>query len=121
MSVSTEAVSFERLTQLALDLPDGERALLLDRIRDSLLTPQEREVQDAWLKVAAKRFDVIERSVRRVRNNPRLFPVIDAPFRRLVILEFPYSLIYSIEADSVLIVAVAHQSREPEYWKTRLD
>lgn len=59
MSVSTEAVSFERLTQLALDLPDGERALLLDRIRDSLLTPQEREVQDAWLKVAAKRLEEV--------------------------------------------------------------
>jgi len=59
MSVSTEAVSFERLTQLALDLPDGERALLLDRIRDSLLTPQEREVQDAWLKVADKRLEEV--------------------------------------------------------------
>ena len=59
MSVSTEAVSFERLTQLALDLPDGERALLLDRIRDSLLTPLEREVQDAWLKVAANRLEEV--------------------------------------------------------------
>jgi len=59
MSVSTEAVSFERLTQLALDLPDGERALLLDRIRDSLLTPHEREVQDAWLKVAANRLEEV--------------------------------------------------------------
>ena len=77
------------------------------------------EQQDVGL--GSRYFDVIERSVRRGRNNPRLFPVIDAPFRRLVILEFPYSLIYSIEADSVLIVAVAHQSREPEYWKTRLD
>ncbi|MGE3466540.1 MAG: type II toxin-antitoxin system RelE/ParE family toxin [Pyrinomonadaceae bacterium] len=66
-------------------------------------------------------FDVIEKSARRIGNNPDLFPILDAPFRRLVILEFRYSLIYSIESDSALIVAVAHQSREPGYWKERLD
>ncbi|MGE3466539.1 MAG: addiction module protein [Pyrinomonadaceae bacterium] len=59
MSVTTEAISIERLTQLALDLSAVERTLLLDRIRDSLLTPREREIQDAWLRVAAERLEEV--------------------------------------------------------------
>lgn len=64
--------------------------------------------------------DTIARAVKRIGKSPDSFPVYRSPFRRLVILEFPFTLIYSIEADSVLIVAVAHQSREPEYWTDRL-
>ncbi|MGD9631000.1 MAG: type II toxin-antitoxin system RelE/ParE family toxin [Pyrinomonadaceae bacterium] len=67
-----------------------------------------------------KGLDTIARAVKRIGKSPDSFPVYRSPFRRLVILEFPFTLIYSIEADSVLIVAVAHQSREPEYWTDRL-
>lgn len=33
---------------------------------------------------------------------------------------FPYAVLYSIEDDFILIVAVMHCSREPGYWKTRV-
>lgn len=32
---------------------------------------------------------------------------------------FPYAILYSIEADYVLIMAVMHCHREPGYWKNR--
>jgi hypothetical protein len=39
--------------------------------------------------------------------------------RKCLLHKFPYKLLYSIEADHILILAVAHQHREPEYWTDR--
>jgi len=33
---------------------------------------------------------------------------------------FPFSLIYSVENDGLLILAVAHHSRRPRYWVSRV-
>lgn len=40
--------------------------------------------------------------------------------RRALTRVFPYGILYTIESDHVLIVAVAHYSREPGYWQHRL-
>jgi toxin ParE2 len=40
--------------------------------------------------------------------------------RRYTRRKFRFSLIYSIEKDGVLILAVAHQCRRPRYWVRRL-
>ena len=40
--------------------------------------------------------------------------------RRVLTRVFPYGILYTIEPEYVLIVAVAHCSREPRYWRDRL-
>jgi len=30
--------------------------------------------------------------------------------------KFPYKLLYSVEKDHVLVIAIAHQHRKPDYW-----
>ena len=40
--------------------------------------------------------------------------------RRCLADIFPYGVLYTIEDDYVLIVAVMHLSREPGYWKKRI-
>ncbi|MGE0557253.1 MAG: hypothetical protein AB7E73_02165 [Burkholderiales bacterium] len=37
----------------------------------------------------------------------------------MILPRFPFSLIYSVTADTLRIEVVAHQSRLPGYWKTR--
>ncbi|MFP3940978.1 MAG: type II toxin-antitoxin system RelE/ParE family toxin [Acidobacteriota bacterium] len=39
--------------------------------------------------------------------------------RKRPLRTFPYSLLYSPGDDGVLVVAVMHQSRRPEYWTHR--
>lgn len=39
--------------------------------------------------------------------------------RRLVMKHFPYSVIYSAAAREIRVLAVAHQSRRPGYWRKR--
>lgn len=34
---------------------------------------------------------------------------------------FPYTLIYRVTTGGVLVVAVAHQSRRPDYWHVRIN
>jgi plasmid stabilization system protein ParE len=40
--------------------------------------------------------------------------------RRFVLQQFPYSVIYLVTNGDVLIVAIAHSSRRPHYWRRRL-
>ena len=40
--------------------------------------------------------------------------------RRALTRVFPYQILYTIESDHVLIVAIARYSREPGYWQQRL-
>jgi plasmid stabilization system protein ParE len=42
-----------------------------------------------------------------------------AEVRRRLLHTFPYSLFYSLHAQEVRILAVAHQRRRPFYWEDR--
>jgi len=54
----------------------------------------------------------------------RIFPLAWHPFsentRRCQISHFPYGVIYQILEEEILIVAIAHLHREPDYWKNRI-
>jgi toxin ParE1/3/4 len=61
----------------------------------------------------------IENSLDRVLESPTRWRAIDEDVRRC--LAHPsLTVLYTIEADFVLIVAVMHFSREPGYWKERI-
>ena len=61
----------------------------------------------------------VEAAIKRVIDAPTRWRVIDEDVRRCLTHIFPYAILYTIEADFLLIVAVMHCSREPGYWKTR--
>ncbi len=48
---------------------------------------------------------------------PRIRP---GGFRRVNLKVFPYYLAYTIEADTIWILAIAHAARKPEYWVGRI-
>ncbi len=39
--------------------------------------------------------------------------------RRLVMKHFPYSIVYFIAGHDIQVLAIAHQSRRPGYWRKR--
>ena len=65
--------------------------------------------------------DDIQRSIDRVRAHPEIGQTIQGNFRRSLVSRFPYSIIYTVETDHILIIAVAHDRRKPFYWKERGD
>lgn len=39
--------------------------------------------------------------------------------RQLLLQRFPYKIVYRVRAHDLAVVAIAHTSRRPEYWKDR--
>jgi toxin ParE1/3/4 len=48
-----------------------------------------------------------------VAESPERWAMIAPGVRRLVFRRFPYSLIYSVQSDHVIIIAVKHHARKP--------
>ena len=63
----------------------------------------------------------VEDAIHRILDAPDRWRVIDEDVRRCLTHIFPYAILYTIESEFVLILAVAHCSREPGYWKERID
>lgn len=60
-----------------------------------------------------------ERSVGILCNYPRLGSVWRGSTRQFQLRRFPYSIIYLLKPDEVRVIALAHQSRRPGYWRGR--
>ncbi len=43
-------------------------------------------------------------------------PHPETEIRRAVFARFPYAIVYGVENDPVIVIAVAHAHREPRYW-----
>lgn len=63
----------------------------------------------------------VEAEVDAIAAMPFRFRVLHAPFRRGLVPKFPYAVIFSIEPDFILIIAVAHTKRKPGYWRDRVE
>ncbi len=64
--------------------------------------------------------EAVEDAIRRIAEFPRTWRLLDHDVRRCMTRVFPYGVLYVVEPESILIVAVAHCAREPGYWKKRL-
>lgn len=62
----------------------------------------------------------VENAIQKIVEKPDLYHFIDEDVRRCMTRRFPYAILYTIEKDYILILAVMHCSRKPSYWKNRL-
>jgi plasmid stabilization system protein ParE len=63
--------------------------------------------------------DEVERAINQVREIPEAAPLVNRLVRRKLVRRFPYSIMYSVQSNSVHILAVANQRRRPFYWRGR--
>jgi len=62
----------------------------------------------------------VEAAIHRVLEAPERWRVVEQDVRRCLTHTFPYGILYTIEAESILILAVMHLRRRPGYWRSRL-
>ena len=62
----------------------------------------------------------VEDAIDRILAAPTRWRLLDDDVRRCLTRVFPYGVLYTIEPDLVLVVAVTHCSRAPGYWKRRV-
>ena len=58
--------------------------------------------------------------ISRVVAHPEAWRKLDDHFRRCLLSRFLHALIYSFEADYILIVSVMHLHRSPDSWRENL-
>jgi plasmid stabilization system protein ParE len=91
------------------------------------LLPAEEEMTEASVFYEAATFglgagflDEVQRVVNILLEHPELGQPVGRGLRRALLHRFPFSLVYSVEVDGILIIAVAHQRRRPDYWRSRI-
>ena len=69
----------------------------------------------------ARRFDsALGRIFDEIVGRPDRYPRLDSEFREAAVPRFPYSVIYrALPTGDVQVIAVAHASRAPGYWRDR--
>ncbi|WP_437840874.1 type II toxin-antitoxin system RelE/ParE family toxin [Sorangium sp. So ce1153] len=86
----------------------------------------EREAHEAFLWYAARAPNVADRfeaqviaAFGRIAEAPEQGPEIEPGVRRQVLQQFPYGLLYVVEPDRILVLAVMHMRRRPGVWRGR--
>lgn len=59
-------------------------------------------------------------SLKRIQKFPSMFVKVKKDIRKCIINKFPFNILYSIEDDYILVIAIAHHHRNPDYWTDRI-
>lgn len=85
------------------------------------------EYEDAALYYAQKQPGLEQRFIASVKaaiqklvERPESYAVFEEDVRRCLTRVFPYAVLYTIEADFILIVAIMHCRQRPGYWRDRM-
>lgn len=57
--------------------------------------------------------DDVDRSIEMICESPRIGAAAGRTFRKLLVRRFPYSIIYALRDEELVIVAIAHQRKRP--------
>ena len=95
------------------------------KLRFLILAQRELDDAVAWYNEQAagsgqEFLDELDRVVRRAVTFPMSCPEIEPGVRRCLLARFPYGLIYGVDGETLVVIAVAHLHREPRYWVDRI-
>ena len=61
----------------------------------------------------------VRTATQRITHMPLMYPLEMGDILRCVLKQFPYTLRYAVRGELIVIVAVSHQHRAPDYWVNR--
>lgn len=62
----------------------------------------------------------VESAIKQIVAAPTQWHLLEDDLRQHLVPVFPYAIIYTIELEYVLIIAVMHCHRKPGYWRHRV-
>ena len=62
----------------------------------------------------------VQDALNRIQINPLLYQVVELDVRRCVTKTFPFGILFRARPEQIVVVAVMHLHRDPEYWKARV-
>ena len=61
----------------------------------------------------------IDRAVHRACETPLQFPIVLRDVRQIRASRFPYSVLFRLKHDRLVVLAVFHARRDPQVWRER--
>jgi|TARA_B110000263_G_C14961345_1_gene352746 plasmid stabilization system protein ParE len=58
----------------------------------------------------------LEQASRTIAQDPNRCRLITNAYRRCLLMQFPYGIIYRVDDEIIFVAAVMHLHRKPEYW-----
>jgi plasmid stabilization system protein ParE len=79
----------------------------------------------AWYRerslIAAINFEgAFDQAVARIREAPLRWPIYFKDFRKYILRQYPFGIVYQDFSPEIVVLAVAHGRRQPGYWKDRV-
>ena len=91
------------------------------------LSPAEQELDDTfeWYEdqmagLGHEFLAEIDEAVHRITTWPEAHTILKGTLRRCLVRRFPYGVVYGIDEQTIVIVAIAHLHRKPFYWTHRI-
>ncbi|MEM9541568.1 MAG: type II toxin-antitoxin system RelE/ParE family toxin [Cyanobacteria bacterium P01_E01_bin.42] len=56
----------------------------------------------------------------RIQSFPEVCEIVFEDVRRAIVPKFPYLILYKIEPEQIVILAVFHSKRDPQIWRDRV-
>jgi plasmid stabilization system protein ParE len=65
---------------------------------------------------AANHFvDEVEQAIKQIQSHPERWPLLGRGIRKYLLNRFPYLIVYRVDRDCILIVAISHAARRSGY------
>ncbi|HMP98135.1 MAG TPA: type II toxin-antitoxin system RelE/ParE family toxin [Cyclobacteriaceae bacterium] len=85
------------------------------------------DIEEAWLWYEEIRTGLgedfllsLEAALNQLKRQPLLYEIKHKEVRVCLLKRFPYKVIYFLDNDKVIVLAVFHSHRNPETWKERV-
>jgi toxin ParE1/3/4 len=63
----------------------------------------------------------VRTAIQKILSTPERWRILEGDVRRCRVRVFPHAVLYTVERDYVLIIAIAHDKRRPGYWRHRVE
>ena len=61
----------------------------------------------------------LDKAFHSIQIHPTRFPMVHKNVRRSLLHRFPYAIFFLREEESIIVIAILHQARDPRRWKIR--
>ncbi|KAF0095773.1 MAG: Plasmid stabilization system protein [Puniceicoccaceae bacterium 5H] len=106
--------------------PNTSRSPTVSDLPVSIISAAEEEVANAIAYYEAQQVGLgrdleveIRRALRMIQARPETWQMGRLGLRRFILARFPFVIHYQLVPDKIRIIAVAHTSRKPHYWRNR--
>ncbi len=72
-------------------------------------------------RLAARFIDEIQTCIALIKEAPQRWKRLRGEVRAVQAAIFPFQVLYSVKQERIIILAVMHESRHPDYWTDRLN